>query len=311
MSEFPFGHLKLRHLRLLDLLDRLGSITRASREMHLTQPAVSSMLREMESQFGLPLVERSRRGVVLTNPARVALRRFRIALAEIEASHREASRAGRAGRAQLRLGALTVAMLDLVPQALARFIAAFEPVQVDIVEGTADGLSGQLLRGELDVIVGRIGLSWARSPEGAQLDQVKLFDEPRCIVCRSAHPIARLGVPDLQGLATATWVLQPVPSSSRQAFEEMFLARGLMPPVPTVEAVSAHSCLDIVSRTDLLSVSPRALARRQAESGRVLVLDAPPGLAGMAISAIWRRSGAADPLVSGFRSALVAVSSAA
>jgi DNA-binding transcriptional LysR family regulator len=250
------------------------------------------MLREMESQFGLPLVERSRRGVVLTNPARVALRRFRIALAEIEASHREASRAGRAGRAQLRLGALTVAMLDLVPQALARFIAAFEPV-------------------ELDVIVGRIGLSWARSPEGAQLDQVKLFDEPRCIVCRSAHPIARLGVPDLQGLATATWVLQPVPSSSRQAFEEMFLARGLMPPVPTVEAVSAHSCLDIVSRTDLLSVSPRALARRQAESGRVLVLDAPPGLAGMAISAIWRRSGAADPLVSGFRSALVAVSSAA
>lgn len=312
MSEIPpYGHLKLRHLKLLDLLEELGSITRAARVLHLTQPAVSTMLREMESLFGVTLVERSARGVVLTQAARVALRRFRIALAEIHASQDEALRAQRSGRSRIRVGALTVAMLDVVPLALARFIDAFGPVQVEIVEGTADGLSGQLLRGELDVVVGRIGLSWARSPDGAQLDQVGLFEEPRCIACRVGHPMIGARTPDLGGLAAASWVLQPVPSSSRQAFEEMFLSRGLVPPVPTVESASAHSCLDVVARTDLLSVSPRALARRQVDAGRLHLLDASPNLVGMAISAIWRRTGADDPIVTGFRDALVAISSSA
>jgi molybdate transport repressor ModE-like protein len=306
MGEFPYGHLKLRHLKLLSLLEELGSITRAARQLHLTQPAVSAMLRELEALFGVRLVERSRRGVTLTPAAHVALRRFRIALSEIDASHGEAVRAERQARSRIRVGALTVTMLDLVPQALARFIARFDAVQVEIVEGTADDLSAQLLRGELDLVVGRIGLSRARSPEGAQLDQVRLFDEPRSIACRAGHPLARLRSPTLERLAAEGWVLQPVPSSSRQAFDELFLSRGMLPPTPRVESASAHSCLEVVARTDLLAVSPRALARRQVESGRVHLIEGASALAGMAISAIWRRSGASDPILAGFRDALIA-----
>lgn len=311
MSELKYGHLKLRHLKLLVLLDELGSITRAAREMHLTQPAVSAMLREMEALFGIHLVERSRRGVTLTAAARAALRRFRIALAEIDASHAEALLAQRQGRSRIRVGALTVAMLDLIPHSLARFIDPNGSVQVEIVEGTVDGLSEQLLGGNLDLVIGRIGLQVARSPEGAQLEQVKLFDEPRCIVCRAGHPLAGLRSPSLARLSREQWVLQIPPSSSRQAFEEMFLLRGLTPPVPTIESDSAHSCLDVVASTNLLGVSPMALARRQIEAGRVHRVACSVELNGMAISAIWRRTSGSDPIVMRFKDALLDCSASA
>jgi hypothetical protein len=75
--------------------------------------------------------------------------------------------------------------------------------------------------------------------------------------------------------------------------------------------VSAHSCLDIVSRTNLLAVSPQALAQRQVALGRAHILRRAPELAGMAISAIWRRSCSADPIMTGFKEALVAVTATA
>jgi DNA-binding transcriptional LysR family regulator len=243
--------------------------------------------------------------VTLTAAARAALRRFRIALSEIDASHSEALLAERQARSRIRVGALTVAMLDLIPQSLGQYIGPSGEIQVEIIEGTVDGLSGKLLRGELDLVVGQIGLTWARSPEAAQLDQIKLFDEPRCIVCRTAHPLASAHSPSLARLAREQWVLQPLPSSSRQAFEEMFVLRGLTAPVPIVESASAHSCLDIVARTDLLAVSPLALAHRQIELGRVHRVNCPIEPGEMAICAIWRRTSESDPIVSSFRDALV------
>lgn len=306
-SGYVYGHLKLRHLQLLALLDELGSITDAARVLNLTQPAVSVMLRELESQFGVLLVERSRRGVTLTVAAKAALRRFRIAMAEIDASRDDALQAERQLRSRIRVGALTVAMVELIPQVVARFIAQHDDVQVQISEGTVDDLSERLLGGELDLVVGRLGLSWARSPEAGQLEQTKLFDEPRCIVCRTGHRLAGKATPPLSRLAQESWVLQPVPSSTRHTFDEMFLLRGLTPPLPRIESASAHSCLDIVARTDLLSVCPRALARRPIEQGRLQDLGTPRELGAMAISVIGRRSGSRDPLIGAFRDGLVAV----
>ncbi len=307
MPESLVGHLKLRHLQLLSLLDEEGSITRAASALHLTQPAVSAMLRELESRFGMPLVQRSRLGVSLTPAARGALRRFRIALAEIEASREEAMLADRQARARIRVGALTVAMLELLPESIARFVGSPEPIQVEITEGTVDGLSGQLLRGELDLVVGRLGLGWARSPEAAQLGQARLFDEPRCIVGRATHPLTRRRAIDMATLGTQRWVLQPPPSSSRLAFDEMFLVRGLTPPVPTIESASVHSHLDLVARAGLLAVVPLALASRHRATRQLVRLSCETDLPPIALSVIWRRTSESDPLTMRLRDALLEV----
>ncbi|CAN7770055.1 LysR substrate-binding domain-containing protein [Variovorax sp. LjRoot84] len=306
--QFAYGHLKLRHLHLLGLLETEGSITRAAEALNLTQPAVSAMLRELESIFDLQMVQRSPRGVSLTPGARAALRRFSIALAEVDSARDEALFAEQHARQRLRVGALTIAMVELIPSAMRSFLASAGHVRVEISEGTVDGLTDQLMRGELDCVVGRIGSAWARSAGRSQLAQTKLFDEPRCLVCRVGHPLAVQRSVGLRTLGEQQWILPPLPSSSRLLFDELFLMRGLTPPLPTVESVSVHSNMDMVATTDLLAVAPLAVVRRHVASGHLHKLPVSVDLTGMSISVIWRRTGESDALVTRFRDALVLAS---
>jgi DNA-binding transcriptional LysR family regulator len=305
---FAYGHLKLRHLHLLALLEQERSITRAAEGLNLTQPAVSAMLRELESIFGLQMVQRSPRGVALTPGARAALRRFSIALAEVDSARDEALLAEQHASQRLRVGALAIAMVDLVPDAMRSFLASVGNVRVEFSEGTVDGLTDLLMRGELDCVVGRIGAAWAGSPAAAQLGQARLFDEPRWMVCRAGHPLATQRSVGLRALAQQSWVLPPAPSSTRTLFDELFLVRGLTPPAPTVESASVQSNLMMVATTDLLALAPRVVAQHYIAAGRLQKLPAAVTLTGMSVSAIWRRTGENDALVARFRDALVLAS---
>lgn len=309
-GAFPsaaFGHLKLRHLHLLLLLERERSITAAAAALNLSQPAVSAMLREMESIFGIRMVERSTRGVTLTPGAQAARRRFAIALAELNSVQEEARLAERHVRQRLRVGALTVTMVALLPAAVRILLAsAGGAVQVEVMEGTVDGLTASLMSGELDCVVGRLAPSLAKSADSAlQVRQVRLFDEPRCLVCSASHPVAGESAPSLELLSRQDWILQPVPSSSRMLFDQLFLDRGLVPPVPVIESASVHSNMEIVAMTHLLSMAPRAVARRMIASGELRELTAPLGLPRMPLSCVWRLSGDDDALVKLFVRALV------
>ncbi|MDB5858450.1 MAG: bacterial regulatory helix-turn-helix protein LysR family protein [Ramlibacter sp.] len=305
---FAYGHLKLRHLQLLSLLETERSITKAAEALNLTQPAVSAMLRELESIFGLQMVQRSTRGVSLTPGARAALRRFSIALAEVGAARDEAILADQKARQRLRVGALTVSMVELVPEALRTFLASAPQASVELSEGTVDGLTDQLMRGELDFVIGRIGSSWAGSVASAQLAQARLFDEPRCVVCRKGHPLLGQGPVRLQALAEQGWILSPPPSSSRLLFDDLFLERGLAPPAATVESASVHSNMAMAASTNLLALAPLAVARRYLAVGQLDKLPVAVDLTTMAIWGIWRRTGENDALVTRFRDALVLAS---
>lgn len=301
-----FGHLKLRHLHLLLLLEREKSITAAAAALNLSQPAVSAMLRELESIFGIRMVERSTRGVTLTAGARAARRRFGIALAELASVREEALLAERNARRRLRVGALTVGMIELIPTATRIFLASAESVQVRVVEGTVDGLTDMLMNGELDCVVGRLAPNWSKSTEQLQqVEQVRLLDEPRCFVCRAGHPIALHPQPTLALLALEDWILQPEPSSSRLLFDQLFVERGLSPPLPVIESASVHSNMETVAVTNLLAVAPLAVARRMIAAGELHQLKLPLDLARMPLSLVWRRSGSDDALIRLFRKALL------
>ncbi|ARP80725.1 hypothetical protein CAL12_07665 [Bordetella genomosp. 8] len=308
--DFAYGHLKLRHLHLMHLLESEKSITRAAQAMHLTQPAVSAMLKELEAQFGIRMVERTAQGVLLTPAARAALRRFSIALAEVGAAHEEALRAQQHEGLRLRVGALTLATLELLPKALSLLLEESPDVQIEISEGTVEGLTDTLMRGELDCIIGRVGTPWAKAPHEARIEQLKLYDEQRCLVCRPGHPLSTHRRVDLAALAQHHWVLQPVPSSTRLVFDELFLERGMVPPAPTIESVSAHSNMEIVAATDLLGIAPQALARPHIATGRLHAIATDALLPRMSISLIWRRASGADPLLARLRRALVAAGAA-
>ena len=95
--------LRIQHLRFLDLLAQLGSLTACAKALHLSQPAVSNLLKDLETAFGATLVERDARGGRLTPAGARVLTRVTHSLAWLDAALQEAGSADT--RPTVRVGA--------------------------------------------------------------------------------------------------------------------------------------------------------------------------------------------------------------
>src|SRR5262245_10376778 len=114
-----FAQLRLRDLMLLECVDELGSLTEAAARMHVTQSAITQALQSLEEAFGRQLVtrgRRGRRGVTLNPAGAAALMHLRVALHELEAARLVA---GNPDTLELRIGALPLALVRPLPDALA------------------------------------------------------------------------------------------------------------------------------------------------------------------------------------------------
>lgn len=94
--------LRIKHLRLLELLVELGTVRKAAEHLHVSQSAVSQMLKELEAAFGGPLFARTRGGVEANERSRTLLRRLRPMLGELRAAQNEMLTSA---QAVLRIGA--------------------------------------------------------------------------------------------------------------------------------------------------------------------------------------------------------------
>ncbi|KPX01184.1 Cyn operon transcriptional activator, partial [Pseudomonas savastanoi] len=101
----PYGDaVLLRHIRYLLAVSDHGNFTRAAEALHVSQPALSQQIRQLESSLGVQLFDRTRRSVVPTDAGRVYLDHARRCLLELEAGKRALNDVSDLSRGQLRLG---------------------------------------------------------------------------------------------------------------------------------------------------------------------------------------------------------------
>jgi DNA-binding transcriptional LysR family regulator len=143
--------LALAPLRTLEVVARHGSFSRAARELHLTQPAVSMQVAQLERRLGLPLLERVGKRAFPTRAGEVLLAHAGRAFRELEAGveHLQELRGVVAGR--VRLGTSASISVYLLPRALGRFRARFPAIDLVVVTGTASEVARQLVANDLDV----------------------------------------------------------------------------------------------------------------------------------------------------------------
>ena len=290
-----FAQLRLRDLMLLEHLEQLGSLTEAAARLHVTQSAVTQALQNLEQAFGQPLVERGRRGqrgVRLTLGGSAALRRLRIARQELQAA---LAAAGEPEYPQLRVGALPLAMVSPLPDALAGLRRRLPQVHVLLSEGTVPVLWRQLEAGELDAIVCRLPERGEQSalPRGVAYRTVG--HETMVVVCSRTHPLARRRRPGLDLLRQHPWVLAPVGSYTRIAIDAMFMRAGLQTPRPSVTSISFHTNLRLAAQAGLLAMAPRAAAQAVAAVLDLVLLPVPMALQDRDIVLAWRSASADDP----------------
>jgi molybdate transport repressor ModE-like protein len=303
-SGYRADRLRLRHLRLLELIDRHGSLGSAARELGVSQPAITLLLRELEAVFDSKLVERGPRGGRLTTAGRFAFERLTIALASV-------GRAIEAARTPaiaplLRVGCVQVAGVELVPSALARLERADVAFRIRLQEGRARELVASLCAGELDCVIGWMDDSVADAVPVDALDIRPLQYGRMQVVAAAAHPLARRRSVGLAELADWRWAVPRPESRTHAAFLRLFLAHGLAPPPVCVECSALHSMLHLVAATRLLAVAPDAAVRPYSRRRMIATLEGPAlDLGRNHVSVITRRDSAALPAIARFRDALL------
>jgi len=182
----------LRDLRNFLSVAAAGSISRAAEMQHMTQPALSVLIRQLEEQLGTPLFERLPKGVVLTE----AWERLRIHAKDIllrtELAYEEISQQARVPVGQVAIG---------LPQSLARFLTVplvaevlsrWPQMRLQIIELSSGYIPEYLQKGEID-----IGMTFGQD-EGRGLHYTHLIDEELVFISSASQIRRHLGAAGLR-----------------------------------------------------------------------------------------------------------------
>jgi LysR family hydrogen peroxide-inducible transcriptional activator len=176
----------LRQLQYLKLLAEHGSFSRAAEAAHVSQPALSSGVQELERVLGAPVVERTRGNVQLTAVGAEAVKRAEDILARTEDLVEAARNAGKPLSGRFRLGVIPTIAPFLLPAKLPGVKAAYPALKLFIREDLTPRLIAALKAGQLDAAV--IALPYAASG----IDHARIGDDEILAAAPIGH---RLAVP--------------------------------------------------------------------------------------------------------------------
>ena len=254
---FLRARLKTRQLLLLIALDEQRNIHRAAEELHMTQPAASKQLKDLEDMLEVELFDRLPRGMRPTIYGETMIRHARMALTSLSLAHDDivALKAGLAG--QVEVGVIMAPSMSLLPRAISRVKQQSPQLRIGVQMETSNILLERLRRGSLDFMVGRI----LEEQSDSDLQYQELADEPVCAVARPGHPLATAHGLTLEAIAGGAWVLPPQGSVLRHRCDMMFRGAGLQPPSNVVDTTALLLITALLQQTDSLHVMPVEVAR--------------------------------------------------
>jgi len=265
---FIRSRLKIRQIVLLVYLDQYRSVLRAADAAGMTQPAASKLLRELEEIFGVTLFEREARGVTPTWYGEILIRHARSVLGEISRAQEEivALKAGTTGQA--RVGTVLNPGTNLVPMAVAQLKQRYPQLFVSIDLDYSKPLIEKLLKGDLDIVVGRI-MDWRTA---AELQTEPLTDERHSVIASAQHPLAGRSNLQLEDLVDQGWILPGPGSLLRDRLLAQFMDRGLPAPTNVVESFSLPVITNLLRVTNMVVPLPKETVRPYCDTGLLTVL---------------------------------------
>ncbi|HAV47306.1 MAG TPA: LysR family transcriptional regulator [Psychrobacter sp.] len=164
-----------------------GSFTRASEQMHLTQSAVSGLIKELESSLGIVLFDRTTRQLSLSVVGHHLLPQARRILNEMQLFENEASSLTSLAQGQVRLAVSQFAASSM-PAVIARFAKAYPDISVSLLDCSAENVLEHIQNIEVDLGVGtERGFTEPDDDISADL----LYQLPFCVVMPDNHALAQ------------------------------------------------------------------------------------------------------------------------
>jgi DNA-binding transcriptional LysR family regulator len=214
----------LRQLQVFASVARHLSFARASEELHLTAPAVSMQIKQLESAIGLPLFDRSGNSVTLTLTGEYFLVHVQRVLSNMREAENLIGRLRKVQTGVLHLGMLTTAKY-FVPHLLAGFMKQHPGVQPRLVEGNRVELVDALHHNELDIAI------MGRPPKELDTRAEPFAIHPLGVIAAARHPLAKLEEIQVDALAREPFIIREEGSGSRVTMEALFREWRISPPV--------------------------------------------------------------------------------
>lgn len=218
-------NLTFRQLTIFEAVARHLSFTKAAEELHLTQPAVSMQIKQLEQATGVPLFELLGKRVYLTEAGQELQRYSRsitLLLAEAEQVFEE-MRGLKRGRLNI-----TVASTAnyFVPRLWAAFRKRHPDVSVSLDVTNRAGLIRALGENQADLVI--MGMP----PEGLDLVAESFMPNPLVVIAPPSHPLATATQVPLERLQSEAFLMREQGSGTRSLMERVFAEKGLTPATP-------------------------------------------------------------------------------
>ena len=251
----------IRQIEGFLLASELLSFSRASEELHITQSAFSQLIRELESQLGVQLFDRTTRRVHLTAAGEAMQLKMKRGLVAIDDACDEAQAIARVDRGHIRLASLASLAIGIVTRTLTQLRTAFPGISVSMREDANDRLVDLVAAGDTDLSV----CTEISSAPGLTFDPI--FDDELVMVMKQGNPLGRLRQISWQQLVDEPLVLTARGTSTRESVSMALGRHGISKPaeydvasMPTsIALVRAGFGSTFISRVALLDLDTRGL----------------------------------------------------
>ncbi len=255
----------LRQLSVFEAAARLLNYTRAAEELHLSQPAVSMQIRQLEDQAGLQLFEKLGRKLHLTG---AGLELFRYSRSILHDLH-EAEEVLEALKG-LNTGKLNIGVASTVnyfaPRLLAAFSQRYPGISLSLEADNRENLIHMLNANEKDLVL------MGRPPEQIDLGSEPFLENPLVVIAPPEHPLANERDIPLQRLSEEPFVMREAGSGTRAAMERFFSEQGIT--LKTGMQMTRNEAIKQAVRAGLgLSIVSIHSLELELETQRLVVLD--------------------------------------
>jgi DNA-binding transcriptional LysR family regulator len=211
-----------RQLRVFSEVAKHLSFARAAESLHLTPPAVTMQVKELEGHVGMPLFERQGKKVSLTTTGEYMLVYARRILATAKDAEDAASRLRRAESGRLTIGFVSTAKYFLM-RLIAQFRVRHQGIEVHIAIGNRDQLVQMIQAGEVDIAI------MGRPPAELMLRAEPFAAHPHVFVADTAHPLTHSERISVEELRSHDFIVREPGSGTRAAMRMFFEASHVQP----------------------------------------------------------------------------------
>lgn len=266
------SRLRLSQLELLAAMERTETLSAAAREVNLTQPAASRLLRTLASDLNISLFERVGRTLKPTAAGRTLVRRAAGLVADIDRTQQdlEAIDGGLMGSASI--GAGVSSCYVIVPRALTLLLTEAPRITVTVREGPMDELVTKLHTGQIDLLVGRFN----GNTQNSDITTQELYRPAVRAVCGPHHPLGKKRATTWNDLIGQPWILPEDGTAMRSAVEALFRKQRRRPERCLVESSSIQTNVALMNSSDLIWLLSADVAEYFFSLGAIRIPNVPP-----------------------------------